>query len=150
MSKTMTDWFPAGKYYVGDLCYVMHEKWDEVCEVMFAGRTDHGCNQGELKLKDGTRFVSFNTAHGDGGYYDNRGREYSVDAGLIGLIALDKIDLTNNDNDAGGGQIVEFKMPFDCASEDGMLRFGNVMIDTDTGDYMFDYEDEDYDCDSED
>ena len=38
--------FPAGKYYVGDLCYVMHDEWDEVCGLFFKGRDDHGCNQG--------------------------------------------------------------------------------------------------------
>ena len=30
--------FPAGKYYVGDLCYVMHDEWDEVCGLFFKGR----------------------------------------------------------------------------------------------------------------
>ena len=26
----------SGTYYVGDLCYVMHPQWDEVCDLMFA------------------------------------------------------------------------------------------------------------------
>lgn len=26
---------PAGRYYVGDLCYVMDDVWDEVCDLMF-------------------------------------------------------------------------------------------------------------------
>ena len=43
--------FPAGKYYVGDLCYVMHDEWDEVCGLFFKGRDDHGCNQGMFELK---------------------------------------------------------------------------------------------------
>ena len=24
--------FKAGKYYLGDLCYVMHGEWDEFCQ----------------------------------------------------------------------------------------------------------------------
>lgn len=24
----------AGTYYVGDLCYVLHEDWDEVCSLI--------------------------------------------------------------------------------------------------------------------
>jgi hypothetical protein len=123
-----TDWFPAGKYYVGDLCYVMHAEWDE-------GRTDMGCNQGEFTLKDGTRFVSYNTKWGDGTYKDNSGRSYSVDAGLLGIVALKDIDLSNPDNDCSGGTIVEFKQPFNCEGEDGFMRFGNIMIDTDTQDF---------------
>ena len=129
MSNT-TDWLPAGKYYIGDLCYVMHVEWDEVCGLFFEGRTDHGCNQGEFKLKDGRRFVSYNTKWGDGTYRDNSGRAYSVDAGLLGIIRLQDIDLSREDNDCSGGTIVEFKQPFNCEGEDGFMRFGNVMIDT--------------------
>ena len=129
MSNT-TDWLPAGKYYIGDLCYVMHNEWDEVCDLFFAGRSDHGCNQGEFALKDGRRFVSYNTKWGDGTYRDNRGREYSVDAGLIGLIRLQDIDLSLENNNCEWGTIIEFARPFNCEGEDGMMRFGNVMIDT--------------------
>ena len=36
---------PAGKYYVGDLCYVMTDaEWDEMCGLFCLGRDDHGCN----------------------------------------------------------------------------------------------------------
>ena len=131
MNKT-TDWFPAGKYYIGDLCYVMHEEWDEVCGKFFEGRSDHGCNEGEFTLKDGTRFASYSTKWGDGTYRDNSGRTYMVDAGLLGVVALKDLDLSNPDNDCSGGTIVEFKQPFNCEGEDGIMRFGNVMIDTAT------------------
>jgi hypothetical protein len=26
---------PAGRYYIGDLCYVMHDEWDEACALFF-------------------------------------------------------------------------------------------------------------------
>lgn len=145
MTQITTTEFPAGTYWVGDLCYVLHAEWDEVCELFFAGRTDHGCNQGEFTLKDGRRFVAFNTAHGDGTYYDNRGRDYSVDAGLIGLIKFDAIDLHNEDNYTDGGQVIAFTAPFTCECEDGFMRFGSIAIDTDS----VHEDDEEVDCDEE-
>lgn len=135
---------PAGKYYVGDLCYVMHKEWDEVCSLFFKGRDDHGCNEGEFNLKDGRRFASYNTKYGDGGYYDQFGDEYSVDAGLIGCIALNDIDLKDDDNYLDGGQIIEFKSDFTVSGSqglsrrdwDGVIRIGHIVIKTDDdGDY---------------
>lgn len=130
---------PAGKYYVGDLCYVMHEEWDEVCGLFFKDRDDHGCNEGEFNLKDGRRFASFNTKYGDGAYYDQFGDEYGVDAGLIGCIALNDIDLTNDDNFIRGGQIIEFVSDFSVSGSqglsrkdwDGVIRIGHIVIKTD-------------------
>ena len=130
---------PAGKYYVGDLCYVMHEEWDEVCGLFFKDRDDHGCNEGEFTLKDGRRFASFNTKYGDGGYYDQFGDEYGVDAGLIGCIALNDIDLTNDNNFLKGGQVIEFVSDFTVSGSqglsrkdwDGVIRIGHIVIKTD-------------------
>ena len=132
---------PAGRYYVGDLCYVMHEEWDEVCALYFEGRTDHGCNDGEFKLKDGRRFASYGTRWGDGLYFDQYGHSYGVDAGLIGCIAIDDIreevpqilDL---------GAIVEFKSDFYTSGGrdqlgrdwDGVIKIGHVEIETDPRD----------------
>jgi len=130
---------PAGKYYVGDLCYVMHECWDEVCGLFFEGRTDHGCNEGEFNLKDGRRFVSYNTKWGDGSYYDESGNEYGVDAGLIGCIRLDDIDFTNDQNQINGGNVIEFRTDFNHGGGrssmgrdwDGVIRIGHISINTD-------------------
>lgn len=142
---------PAGTYYVGDLCYVMHEEWDEVCGLFFAGRNDHGCNQGEFNLRDGRRFASFNTKWGDGGYYDKQGREYSVDAGLIGCIKVSDIKEHTISEDfrgaAHGGQIIHFPHDFEVSGGDnrrdwnGVIRIGNVSINTDGED---DESDDDY------
>lgn len=130
---------PAGKYYVGDLCYVMHECWDEVCGLFFRGRNDQGCNEGEFTLKDGRRFVSYNTKWGDGGYYDENGNEYSVDAGLIGCIRVDDINFTEEGNCMNGGEVWEFQTDFTHAGGyndmgrdwDGVIRIGHVRISTD-------------------
>ena len=45
------------KYYIGDLCYVMHDAWDEVC-----GLTPFDNSEHEFELEDGRKFILFNTA----------------------------------------------------------------------------------------
>lgn len=132
---------PAGKYWVGDLCYVMHEEWDEVCSLFFAGRTDQGCNQGEFTLSDGRRFAAINTKWGDGSYRDNYCNSYGVDAGLIGCIRIQDIKEYSISPDAegpfSGGNIIDFPRDFDVEvpdnwkSWDGVIQIGHVRVDTD-------------------
>jgi hypothetical protein len=120
---------PAGAYYVGDLCYVMHNEWKEVCELLFAGRDDHGCNQGVFTLKDGRSFAIFNTCYGDGIYNDNYGNEYPVDAGSIGCILTKDIEYTVDNNTTLGASVV-FHTEFEVSSDGSVLKFGNIKIDT--------------------
>ena len=120
-----------GEYYVGDLCYVLHDEWDEVCQLLFSGRDDHGCNQGEFNLKDGRRFALYSTKYGDGNYFDQNGRSYDVDAGSIGCILMEDIDLNHPDNFIAGGQQVTFDQDFHTDEESGRIMFHNIMIETD-------------------
>lgn len=136
---------PAGRYYVGDLCYVMHPEWNECCSLFFAGRSDHGCNEGEFTLKDGRRFANFNTAYGDGSYMSNIGTEHCVDSGSIGCILVSDIRDESCTDMERLGAIVEFATPFEVYYEGGVIHFGHVAIDTDP-----EYEEEDYDCDYDD
>jgi hypothetical protein len=78
----------AGTYYVGDLCYVLHDEWDEVCELIIK---DNVCLDGEFTLRDGRRFAIYGTAYGDGNYFDQNGKSYDVDAGSIGCILMNDI-----------------------------------------------------------
>ena len=134
----ITDLMPAGKYWVGDLCYVMHEEWDEVCGLFFRGRDDHGCNEGIFTLKDGRKFVSFNTKWGDGSYHDEAENEYGVDAGLIGCILVSDIK-DSDENTLNGGHVHDFDRSFVCSggrSEqgrdwDGIIKIGHLEIATD-------------------
>lgn len=120
---------PAGRYYIGDLCYVMHPEWDEFCKLTIG---DKGCLDGEFTLKDGRRFASFNTAYGDGTYRSNIGTEHSVDAGLIGCIRVEDIDDVTYDADkiVDLGAIVEFDQPFEVSEDQGLIVFGHVQIET--------------------
>jgi hypothetical protein len=71
-----SDAMPAGRYWVGDLCYVLRDVWDCVCLL----------GDGAHVLPDGRRVVVFSTVHGDGTYNDEHGREYPVDSGIIGCV----------------------------------------------------------------
>lgn len=134
------DTMPAGRYYVGDLCYVMHDVWDEFCDITIDG---HRCLDGVFTLKDGRRFATFGTKWGDGYYKDGMGRGYSVDAGLIGCIL--ESDIQDPEAHTSGGQIMDFAVDFDVWEHNGMIRFGDLSIDTDGSSY----EDDDYSYDEE-
>jgi hypothetical protein len=129
----------AGKYYVGDLCYVMHDVWDEVVDLIFT--EDGRPLNGEFNLKDGRRFAIYTTAYGDGTYYDGEGGRYFVDAGVIGCIAMDNIDTSNERNDVDGGNVIVFKEDFNTSSDGENITIGNVTILT--GDYDEEPEEED-------
>lgn len=133
---------PAGRYYIGDLCYVMHDEWDECCNLFFPyvpGQPQQHV-EGEFTLKDGRRFASFGTAYGDGTYDSNIGTEHMVDSGSIGCIRVEDIRDTTYDNIEQLGAIVEFAQPFEVRKVSlGLLKFGHVEIDTDA----------DYDSDSD-
>ena len=124
-----------GTYYVGDLCYVMHPQWKEVCDLMFA--TDgNGVLDGEFNLANGVRFAVHSTAYGDGTYYDEQDRQYPVDAGLIGCIRVE--DVYDPMWYLEGVHTVEFDKPFQIVYNDGRISFvtkdGNIVVEIDTAD----------------
>lgn len=139
---------PAGRYYVGDLCYVIRDRsdWDAVVANAFPDDGDGRGVDGEFTLPDGRRYAMFSTAYGDGTYTDAEGRRYLVDAGSIGCIRLEDIrDLDDERIFFDGGQIIEFPIPFECDSNGFLITFGHVYINTGDSDYDDDYEgDDDY------
>lgn len=122
---------PAGRYYIGDLCYVMHPEWDEFCTITIQGER---CLDGEFALADGRRFATFSTAYGDGVYTSSISTSHSVDSGSIGCIRVEDIrDTTYNaDRISELGAIVDFDQPFEVLEDTGMIVFGHVKIETNT------------------
>ena len=125
---------PKGKYYIGDLCYVMDDaEWFEFCGITIKGTQ---VLDGEFQLKDGRRFASYSTAFGDGEYYDQYGHTYSVDAGLIGCILVDDIRAEKYENLLDLGSIMEFDNSFATSGGrgdegwKGLIQIGHVMIET--------------------
>ena len=120
---------PAGKYYVGDLCYVLNREneWDQFCDITIQG---HRVVDGEFEMPDGRRFATYSTAYGDGQYPDNQGNSYSVDAGLIGCILMSDIPSVSEQEASDCGAVVNFLHDFETGSHEGVIRFGSVRIDT--------------------
>ena len=136
--------FPAGEYYIGDLCYVMHDDCDEVVDLMFP--SEHSEVEGEITLSDGRKFFYGSTAYGDGSYSDNRGGEYPVDAGIIGIIATK--DISESDKESVDcGAVYTFDEPFEVTAHAGLFTFDNIVINTAYDDY---YDEEDEYCGDED
>jgi hypothetical protein len=127
----------SGTYYIGDLCYVLHDRWDEFCKLTCSGNR---VLDGEFNLREGTRFATFTTRWGDGTYQDQDDHDYPVDAGLIGCIAVDDIAESERENIAGSGRVIEFVQDFSTWSAGGEIRIGNVLIDTDPQEEEAEYE----------
>ena len=122
---------PAGKYYVGDLCYVIGDEWHQVCARIIQ---DNKMVDGEFELDDGRRFAIYGTAYGDGEYYDQYGHTYRVDAGSIGCVLMSDIRANKYDNILDLGAVLDFPDNFVTSKHEGQIQFGHVSIDTDPAD----------------
>jgi hypothetical protein len=125
----------AGKYYIGDLCYVMTDnEWDEVCSLTIK---NNECIDGEFQFADGRRFATYGTAYGDGEYRSNLGTVHGVDSGSIGCIRVEDICADKYDNIEQLGAIVEFETDFVTSGGrgdrewEGTIQFGRMLIETD-------------------
>ncbi len=123
--------FPAGRYYVGDLCYAIND-WDKFCALTIHG---HDVLDGQFPWR-GKMLWTHGTAYGDGCFRDQLGHEYCVDAGLIGVLPAEFIDRSEHIDKSIEdlnelGQIVEFKQSFDPYYVDGKFHIGHLVIDTD-------------------
>lgn len=127
VSKTVevTVRMPAGEYYVSDPCYCFNnDTWHKI------GAITNWFQDEEKPVFEykGKPCLAFSTAHGDGLFTDNQGREYGVDAGMIGLIPVEVADKAPCE---GIGHKIGFNKPFRCTrSPEGKLRFGDIVIDT--------------------
>lgn len=127
---------PAGKYYVGDLCYVIKDEWDEICNLTTEG---FRCLSGEFQLADGRRFAMYSTKYGDGEYWLSNGKSLGVDSGTIGCVLLSDLGSDVNaivESVKSLGAVVSFGDPFETGgTPDGKIYFGKYVVDTGGGDY---------------
>tara|TARA_Y100000589_G_scaffold221594_1_gene209183 strand:- start:108 stop:1748 length:1641 start_codon:yes stop_codon:yes gene_type:complete len=116
------NYLPPGKYWIGDLSYVMEDYFDK-----------HYClvENGTYQRENGINFARFSTAYGDGFYYDYEGNEYGVDTANIGCISIDGI-LEEANGDLGKYHIFDY--PFKCVWHEtgGYIQYGDIWIQTDT------------------
>lgn len=146
--------FPAGTYYIGDPCYMIDDDdWQEIGDKtgwFGAGNEPFINYNGLFELKGRTCFAE-GTHWGDGVYSDNKGNQYGVDAGLIGLVPLDVCksdDLPRMLEELGA--VHEFKTPFEVYQKDGYFHFGDVIVNTvgePSDGYLDDPEDDEDDSD---
>jgi hypothetical protein len=135
--------FPAGTYYVGDLCYVMNHRWNEICKLTIIG---NDCYDGSFNLPNGTRFAMFATKYGDGSYPDTiSGQKVAVDSGTVGIVAVkDTTWIERVVEDQKLGMIVTFDEPFWISFEDYFFKVGDkIEIDT-SGEDRDSYWDDDF------
>lgn len=141
----------SGTYWIGDLCYVMHSEWKEVCELII---DDHDVHDGEFTLADGRRFAIYSTQYGDGSYENNFNSDrLCVDSGSIGCIRLEDIDQDNPQNDISSGIIVDFGQSFSTSGgrgTEGTIHIGHVEVYTGDDPYYEEEEEEYYDEEEED
>jgi hypothetical protein len=115
---------PAGKYYIGDLCYVLGE---DVYDDVFGG-TGYSSGIYEEKGTDRTFLVS-HTSWGDGEFPGSDGKKFAVDSGTIGICSTSLMV-----KDDGGGHLYTFEKPVKCEFRAGLFSFswGYETLDIDT------------------
>ena len=133
----------AGTYWIGDLCYVLGDRWESVCELIIV---EHKVLDGVFTLPDGTEFAIYSTAYGDGTYEDREGRVYLVDSGSIGCVLVSSIDDPESIlQGPSGGNVIEMDRDFSTYEEDGLIVFGDIEIQTsEEEEYWGEEGDEDY------
>jgi hypothetical protein len=127
LKNNFTHTLPAGKYYIGDLCYVLgHDVYDNIF-----GGTEYSSGIYEEK-NTGRTFLVSGTAYGDGLFMGSDFKEYAVDAGIIGICSASL--MAKND---GGGHVYTFDEEITCRFMNGRFFFNwnsdSLVIDT-TGD----------------
>lgn len=132
--------YPAGKYYVGDLCYALE---DSVYTNVWGGQ--HKYKMGSYLIESNGKQGMFSvnrTLYGDGLYYDeNSDMEFMVDAGIIGILPYDLCDPNEIKNGMiNGGHIIESSTEVEFDSNDGYFVItynknedNNSMIIIETG-----------------
>ena len=128
-------------YYVGDLCHVMTNEWEEICDLAVFDNTEV-----DFTLEDGRKYIQLSTAFGDGTYNDLNGQPYSVDSGTIGAILVNNITDTEALNQAlsnGLGHLYQSDEELDhynCSYDEGTICINQITIDTGSDGYDDDEE----------
>ena len=122
---------PAGTYYIGDLCYALPDS------VYYGYWENTGFQMGRHKVDDYV-FAVGNTYAGDGVYHGSDGKDYPVDAGIIGIadIRLCRKELQEGITKYKRIElnVVKFRKPVHFTCNDGVFNItsGSRRITIDT------------------
>lgn len=128
--------YPAGKYYIGDICYALSE---DVYDKQWGEKFNYASGTHEMTYQGVSDVVSVNhTTYGDGVYTDTFNNiDFEVDSGTIGIVPIALCDTNKVDNDKiKGGHVIKSISPINFTSKDGIFEFtfnNNIMkilIDT--------------------
>lgn len=135
--KTALVEIPAGTYVLGDPCYSItsNSDWDELLMTSHYFENPIGIVTRGGKTH---KVLGFRTAWGDGCYDDNQGNVYPVDSGCIGLVPIEIAD--TQENLMYPSVKVTFDRPTLCENTGGVMKFGNIKIDTCQEDWWEDSE----------
>jgi hypothetical protein len=130
---------PAGDYYISDPWYVLgaEDRGDCFKDGKYDGAKDgwmdvlDACDRFfKPYVKNGMTAVAFRTSCGDGTYYDQHDREYGADVGMIACVPVAMVDRTEYLERKDLLHKVTFTASFDCMVHDGIIIFGDIVIDT--------------------
>ena len=127
ITNTTGVYVPAGEYALCDPCYaVASGDWMDLLE-------SSACFNKPVGTIKGFKVYAFSTMYGDGTYSGSDKFIYSVDSGLIGLTPVEYMGEKERSEvfDLKLGTRVVFTADMYCSrSEEGVLKFGSVVIDT--------------------
>lgn len=112
-SKITIQTLPAGRYYIGDICYSMT---NTIYKDIFG---KNGYSSGYYITNNGC-FMVDSTAYGDGMFKASNGDMYNVDAGIIGIASLSLCDYKD---EIYGGTVHTFTEPVKCIFMNGIFEF---------------------------
>lgn len=132
---------PPGKYWIGDLSYVMKKRWGDFCEKIELDEDAKNAEYPQEVKKEGPFCWYHFTETGDGCYEALKNTlpkaqvpdsGFFVDAGLIGIVPFDLTDSLSADYSSG--MTVTFADEVKCSYEDGLFHFksgrGGLVIDS--------------------
>jgi hypothetical protein len=134
--KKTSQVYPAGKYYVGDICYALSST---VYELIWGDEHNYEEGTYEATYKNNTNtFTVAHTKFGDGVYLDDiKNLEFNVDAGNIGIVPLELCNPKNiKNNSIQGGHIIESSTEIEFNAFEGifLVTYNNntnmIIIDT--------------------
>jgi hypothetical protein len=132
--------FGPGKYVIGDICYFLSDNvYDN-----FWGK-EKGYSEGFYPEQG---FAVAGTAYGDGTYTGTDGKEYGVDAGIIGIVEISKAVKLSKWGNKIPGRIINVNEEVSFAFGNGIFTFiidGNE-LEINTKDE--EEEEENYSCDN--
>lgn len=122
---------PAGIYFIGDPKPIFEKKlWRETRKQFRHGLMLHQA-QG-IKLSSGQPLFAMETTWGSGVFRDNKGSKYPVSSGVIVVMPLmsDLADQYNQQLLNRHGVVRNFDEPFLVLNQDGHMKIGPILIDT--------------------